>query len=279
MKAIHSTIAALCATIFVACGNAPQAQEHNSPIAAKPKGAIRIMSYNVGAIGKFVDDNFTKEDNAKLISDIIIESQSDAVAIQELDSCNARNNYFQLKTVAEGCGKDWDHFYGPAINYRGGKYGTGVTAKGQKAIKTLYIPVPVQEKREARVLTIAEYKNYVIACTHLNGGDPEQVKFINTEIKKLYGDSKKPVFLGGDMNAFPDSDMINEFRKEWTIISQTAEGTTVVTVGKPCIDYVLQLNNKAKPVTVLDSKVIREANSGDMKKASDHYAVYVDVKL
>ena len=55
MKAIHSTIAALCATILVACGNAPQSQEHNSPIAAKPKGAIRIMSYNVGAIGKFVD--------------------------------------------------------------------------------------------------------------------------------------------------------------------------------------------------------------------------------
>ena len=279
MKSIYSIIAAVSISLLAACGGATPEAEHNSPIAAKPKGALRIMSYNVGAIGKFVDETFTKEDNVKLLAQTILESQADAVAIQELDSCNTRNNYFQLKAVADVCGEGWDYFYGPAIDYRGGKYGTGVAAKQKSAIKTLYIPVPVQEKREARVLTIAEYKNYVIACTHLNGGDPEQVKFINTEIKKLYGDSKKPVFLGGDMNAFPDSDMMNEFRKEWTIISQTAEGTTVVTVGKPCIDYVLQLNNKAKPAKVLGSAVVRKANAGDMKKASDHYAVYVDVKL
>ena len=278
MKAIYSAVAILSIALLVACGGSTPAAQHDSPIAAKPKGATRIMTFNVGAIGKFVDENFTVEQNTKMISDIIIESQSDAVAIQELDSCNTRNNYFQLKAVAEGCGAKWDYFYGPAINYRGGKYGTGITANAGKAIKTTYIPIPVKEKTEARVLTIAEYKDYVIASTHLNGGQPAQVEYLNAEIKKLYGDSKKPVFLGGDMNAFPDSPMMNEFRKEWTIISQIAEGTTVVTTSKPCIDYVLQLNNKAKPVEVLGSAVIRDVKCGDMKKASDHYALYVDVK-
>lgn len=279
MKGLYSALVALCAVVMVSCGgNAPQA-EHNSPIAAKPKGAVRITTFNIGAINKFIDENFTKEDNVKLIAEIIRESDSDMVAIQELDSCNTRNNYFQLKAIAELCGEGWDYFYGPAIDYRDGKYGTGVTAKNKKPLKTLYIPIPVKEKSEARVLTIAEYKDYVIASTHLNGGQTLQVEFLNAEIKKLYGDSKKPVFLGGDMNAFPDSDMMNEFRKEWTIISQTSECSTVITVTKPCIDYVLQLNNKAKPAKVLGSAVIRKANCGDMKKASDHYPVYVDVKF
>ena len=99
------------------------------------------------------------------------------------------------------------------------------------------------------------------------------------EIMKLYGDAKKPVFLGGGMNANVGKDMMNKFCENWTIISQTELGSTVVTVTKPCIDFILQLNNKAKPVKVLGSAVIKQANSGDMKKASDHYPVYVDVKF
>lgn len=236
------------------------------------------MTYNVGAIGKFVDENFTKEDNIKAIANLILESETDMVAFQELDSCNTRNNYFQLKALAESCGPKWDYYYGPAINYRDGKYGTGIAVNGKKAIKTLHTPLPLKQNRERRVLTIAEYKDYVIASTHLNGGEIAEVKHINAEIKKLYGDSDKPVFLGGDMNAFPDSEMMNEFRKMWNILSITSESSTL-NPSKPCIDYVLQLNNKAKPAKVLGSEVIKEANSGDMKKASDHHAVYVDVKL
>ena len=36
---------------------------------------------------------------------------------------------------------------------------------------------------------------------------------------------------------------------------------------------------KAKAVEVIDSKVIKSANAGDVKIASDHYPVYVDIKL
>ena len=278
MKRIFAIIAAMGAFTGTFCSSHTE-PPNDSPIAAKPKGATRIMTYNVGAIGKFVDESFTVENNVKLIADIVNESHTDAVAYQELDSCNNRNNFFQLKAVAEATGKDWTYFYGPAIDYRGGKYGTGVAAKGKQPIKTLYIPIPVKEKSEPRVLTIAEYKDYVLACTHLNGGQPAQVEYLTAEIMKLYGDSKKPVFLGGDMNANVGKDMMNKFCENWTIISQTELGSTVVTVTKPCIDFILQLNNKAKPVKVLGSAVIKQANSGDMKKASDHYPVYVDVKF
>lgn len=276
MKATRSILATLCAVALMACGNS---NDNQSPIAAKPRKAIRLMTYNVGAVCKFIGDDFTKEDNVKLIAEIVKESQADAVAYQELDSCNTRNDYFQLKAITESCNPKWSYFYGPAIDYKGGKYGTGVASQNKRVIKTLYIPIPVKEKSEARVLTIVEYKDYVIACTHLNGGQPAQVEYLNAEIKKLYGDSKKPVFLGGDMNAFPESPIMDEFRKAWTIISQTTDGTSVQSTQKPCIDYILQLNNKAKAAKVVDSKVIKNAQAGDMKIASDHYPVYVDVIL
>ena len=276
MKATRSILATLCAVALMACGNS---NDNQSPIAAKPRKAIRLMTYNVGAVCKFIGDDFSKEDNVKLIAEIVKESQADAVAYQELDSCNTRNDYFQLKAITESCNPKWSYFYGPAIDYKGGKYGTGVASQNKRVIKTLYIPIPVKEKSEPRVLTIVEYKDYVIACTHLNGGQPAQVEYLNAEIKKLYGDSKKPVFLGGDMNAFPESPMMDEFRKAWTIISQTTDGTSVQSTQKPCIDYILQLNNKAKAAKVVDSKVIKNAQAGDMKIASDHYPVYVDVIL
>lgn len=276
MKATRSILATLCAVALMACGNS---NDNQSPIAAKPRKAIRLMTYNVGAVCKFIGDDFSKEDNVKLIAEIVKESQADAVAYQELDSCNTRNDYFQLKAITESCNPKWSYFYGPAIDYKGGKYGTGVASRNKRVVKTLYIPIPVKEKSEPRVLTIVEYKDYVIACTHLNGGQPAQVEYLNAEIKRLYGNSKKPVFLGGDMNAFPESPMMDEFHKAWTIISQTSDGTSVKSPQKPCIDYILQLNNKAKAAKVIGSKVIKEAKTGDIKIASDHYPVYVDVIL
>ena len=81
------------------------------------------------------------------------------------------------------------------------------------------------------------------------------------------------------MNANIGDETMNTFCKDWRVISQTEFGSTVITVNKPCIDFILQFNNKAKAVEVIDSKVIKSANAGDVKIASDHYPVYVDVKL
>ena len=38
-------------------------------------------------------------------------------------------------------------------------------------------------------------------------------------------------------------------------------------------------NSAASKVEVVNSKVVREAKSANVKTASDHYPVYVDVKI
>ncbi len=247
-----------------------------SPIAPKAEGTMRIMTYNVGVIGKFLTDTFTKEDNVKLIADIVREAEADAVCFQELDSCNMRNNYFQLKALAEHIGNDWGYNYTPAINYRGGTYGSGVAAKSQP-IKCFKIFIPTIDGWEDRVVAAMEYEDFVVASTHLNYGQTSQVELINAEMKRLYGDSDKPVFLGGDMNAQPGSEMMLEFEKEWDIISTVTQRS--VQSRMVCIDFILQLNNKAPKAKVVDSHAILQAASGSMKIASDHYPVYVDIKL
>ena len=73
-------------------GNYVMAQT-KSPIAPKAEGSFRIMSYNVGVIKKFVNEEFTSDDNVKLIAEIIREAEADVVCFQELDSCTSRNQY------------------------------------------------------------------------------------------------------------------------------------------------------------------------------------------
>ena len=246
------------------------------PISKKANGSFRIMTYNVGAIRKFTNADFTKQDNVKWLAEIIREADADAVCFQELDSCTRRNDYFQLKSLVEAIDSKWQYHYAPAIEYQDGKYGSGIAAKRSGA-HSYSIAIPTNPGSEDRVVAILEYDDYVIASTHLNGSQPDQVKIINDEIRKRYADSDKPVFLGGDMNAQPHHEMMLEFKKEWVILSST--GRTTVQDRTACIDYILQFKNKAEIVKVTGTQVITRALAGDVCIASDHYAVYADVRL
>lgn len=278
MKRI-TTLTLIVATLATLCSwssATAQTKTTKSPIAPKAEGSFRIMSYNVGAIGKFITEEFTKEDNVKLLAEIIREADADAVCFQELDSCNLRNDYFQLKRLSEEIGSQWHYKYGPAINYRGGTYGSGVAAKN-KPIRCFNIHIPTRAKSEDRVVAVMEYEDFVVASTHLNYNQNDQVELINKTMMELYADSDKPVFLGGDMNAQPGSEMMLEFEKHWEIISSVAERS--VQSRMVCIDFILQFKNKAPIAEVVNAHSILYSNAGDMWKASDHFPIYVDVKL
>jgi endonuclease/exonuclease/phosphatase family metal-dependent hydrolase len=243
----------------------------------KPKksGTLRIMTYNVGTIEKHISDTFSKADNVALLGKIIRNSQADAVCVQELDSCG-RNKYFQLEALTKAIDENWHFLFGRAVYYYGGAFGAGMTA-AKKPIRSFNIFIPTPEGSEDRNVAVMEFEDYVVCSTHLNYNQPHQVDIINAEMKRLYGDSSKPVFLGGDMNAQPKSEMMQIFEQEWTIISTMAR--TTVQDRMVCIDFILQLNNRAKRVEVVDSQVIHSHIWGNVNLASDHYPVYVDIKL
>lgn len=243
----------------------------------KSAGSTRLVSYNVGIFNKFIQDDY------ELVADMMKEVEADVVCLNELDSCTTRTrNVFQAKRVAEAMG-DWSYCFGPAIPHDGGKYGEGLMSK-QKPVKQYYIPLPKNVGAEARVLAVMEFEDYVVGSTHLDHVSAqarlEQAKIISEEMKKLYGKSGKRVFLGGDMNCTPDSDVIKRFKQDWTILTGTSgrENYTFSTTNpKSCIDYIMLLNNGAK-VDVVHTQVITALKAGEVTQASDHFPVLLEVK-
>ena len=242
----------------------------------KEEGAIRIMAYNVL---RFVYD---KNDpyNYQTIANMVNEMDVDAVGVNELDSFTSRSRRdFQLELFAKALG-DWDFKFGTAMPYSGGSYGEGVATK-DKAVKKFTVALPKGVGAEPRVMVVMEMEDYVIATTHLDHVSSEaqigQVKVMTEAIENEYKFSDKPVFLAGDLNAYPESETINFLKEDWIMLSST-QPTFPSHSPNRCIDYIFQYNNGVK-CEVLHTEVIRFLKSGNPATASDHLPVIVDIKI
>ena len=247
--------------------------EAGIPDYSKAKGAIRIMTYNVGVFGKYVDNSIP------IVANLLKEAQPDIVGLNELDSCNTRHTNYQLQDLNNCLGKGWNFVFQSMFPYQGGGYGVGVETT-HKVTGTRSYDIPKTPGVKHMGLLAVETKEFVFMSTHLNVTADislEQAKLINEYVRKDYWATGKPVFLAGDMNSRPDSKTMAELAKYWTVIS-VKEPTFPSKAPDRCIDYVLILNNIPK-YTVVKSAVCTGFKSGDVKVASDHVPVFVDVIL
>ena len=222
--------------------------------------ALRIMSYNIRN-AKGMDNKIDYSRIAKIISAV----HPDIVAVQELDSATARSgNADVLKEIAILCG--YKYYYGPAINYDGGKYGVGVLSI-KEPLRITNIPLPGKE--EKRNLEMVEFKDFYFFTVHLSLTEADRnssIEIINEQVSKI----KKPVFLAGDFNAEPASAaIINLKKKDWQLLSGE-DYTFPSTKPDRCIDYIFAGNGKKWKV--LNAEVFND----DI--ASDHRPVWVEVE-
>ena len=245
------------------------------------KRAVRLMTYNVGAFGKEL------EDSAPMIARMIAELGAETVALNELDSCNRRHNINQMQHLADelnavaaeaGRREAWRGRFGRAMAYVGGAYGCGIVTKA-RILDGFHIPLPKSDGDEPRVCVVIETRQYVFASCHLDyKGDQsrvEQARVLTEALQARYGKSRKPVFLAGDFNDEPASAVIRQMSRDWTLLSPL-ENTASAKNPKVCIDYIWVLHNGAK-VAVTSSAVPTTFATGDVQVASDHLPVYVDV--
>ena len=242
---------------------------------SKTDGATRLVTYNVGIFNKYIKDDY------QLIADMMKEIDADAICMNELDNnTNRTRHVYQLKHFASLMGS-WDFEYGAAMPYDGGEYGEGVTTR-KKAVNKFSVALPKGVGAEPRVLVVMEMEDYVICTSHLDHVSSEaqlgQVELITKTMKERYGDSGKPVFLGGDMNATPSSETGKLLQKDWEILTITGFGTFPSDNPSKCIDYIMQLKGTPK-CEVVGSQILRWFKSGDVTKASDHLPVMLDIKL
>ncbi len=257
--------------VAVLCAAMPFCFGQGSAFPAKARGTLRLMTYNVGAFGK------SMEDSSPMVAAMIREAGADAVALNELDSCNTRHAVFQAARLAEHLG-GWQFAFRSAMPYAGGGYGCGLVCR-DRIRRTFAIPIPRGDGSEPRVCVVAETRRYVIASTHLDhvseASRVEGARRIAEALSARYGRSRKPVFLLGDMNAVPGSAPLRELEKHFTVLSGTdpsfpSDGPRV------CIDYILLLNNRAE-VHRTAGAVCGTFADGDVTVASDHRPVFVDV--
>ena len=234
----------------------------------KTDGATRLVTYNVGVFTKYVSDG-----SYQMIADMMTEGKADLVGISELDSCTVRTGrVFQLKKFAELMGKEWSYEYSRAMAYQGGAYGDGIASR-EKPVRAFAAPLPKGDGAEPRVMVVGEFEKYVFATTHLDhtsaAAQRDQVAVINRVMRERYAEASKPVFLGGDLNALPDSGTLRALQEAWTVLTPTDGGTYPSHDPKKC----------GVTSETAGARVLHRFEAGDAARASDHLPVLLEIRL
>ena len=228
-------------------------------LAVLGQDTLKVMTYNVrhcAGMDLVLDYDRTAA--------VIAQQQPDVVALQELDSMTGRSEQrYQLGELANRTG--YHPVFGAAIDYDGGKYGVGILTQ-EIPLSTKRIPLPGDEPR---VLLVVELQDYVMACTHLDLEKEPRLVSIPLIVEEAQR-WQKLFLLAGDWNDTPDSELLQEMMKYFTILS-VSEASYPADEPQECLDYVAVFKDKS--VEVLESIVI------DEPEASDHRPVVVRVVL
>ena len=240
------------------------------------EGAVRLATYNVGIFSKEL------ENATSMIASMMNELEVKVMALNELDSCNTRHNTYQLKEFAEAMG-NWNYNHSRAIPYEGGAYGEGLVSHPSLPVLNNHdVPLAKAGGREARTLAVSEFQDFVFCSTHLDHVSADarlaQAKELTAWVEATYGTTDKPVFLAGDLNAVPTSDVITFLKEDWTILTPLDYTISAINPSK-CIDYIMVYKNASSRVKSLGGKVVTKFTTGDVKVASDHLPVYADVVI
>lgn len=224
-------------------------------LAVLGQNQLKVMTYNVrhcAGMDLVLDYDRTAA--------VIAQQQPDVVALQELDSMTGRSEHqYQLGELANRT--QYYPVFGAAIDFDGGKYGVGVLTR-ETPLSTKRIPLPGEEHR---VLLVVELQDYVMACTHLDLEEEPRLASVPLIVEEAQ-QWQKPFILAGDWNDFPESELLQEMAKYFTILSGS-EASFPADEPQDCLDYVAMF--KGHSAEVQESHVI------DEPEASDHRPVVV----
>ena len=223
---------------------------------------LKLMTYNVrNANGLDGVRSYQR------IADVIRNATPDVVAVQELDSMTQRSsNKYVLGEIAERA--QMHAVYHPAIDFNGGKYGIGILSR-QKPLSVKGISLPGRE--EQRALLVAEFDEYVFACTHLSLTEEDRLASLEL-IKQQASQSKKPFYVAGDMNDTPESAFVKGLQQDFTLLNDVKAHTFPANKPDRTIDYIAVWKSTAPKYAVASKEVLEEP------VASDHAPVAVNLR-
>jgi len=215
-RKIYLLLAALMAATFVL------------PVQGKKVRTLRLTSYNIQH-GEGLDGKIDHRRQARILR----KAHTDVAAIQEVDSTTRRNGgLYSLEEI--GRHAKMHSTFASAIKFQGGKYGIGILSK-KRPMSVRRIALPGRE--EPRMLLVAEFKHYVVACTHLSLTDEDRMASIPILIEEA-SRWQKPFVLMGDLNDEPGSPFYQSMQKHFLFLNPQNEMTFPADKPKICIDHV-----------------------------------------
>ncbi|MFA5819174.1 MAG: endonuclease/exonuclease/phosphatase family protein [Bacteroidales bacterium] len=229
----------------------------------KKQSTVKLLSYNVRNCRGM--DDIT---DYQRIANVITRVAPDIVALQELDSATQRSNGIVVLNELAFLTNMYKT-YGASIAYQGGKYGIGILTK-EKPIKWEVVALPGREER--RSLLIVELNDYLICCTHFSLTEEDRIASVEI-INEALKDFSKPVFLAGDFNALPGSDVIKNVENNWLMLNNPELPTIPSNNPQRCIDYIFAAKFTGNTFQTKQTIVEQEP------VASDHLPVWVEVEI
>ena len=243
--------------------------------AQKPKDetvVLKVLTFNIlhGA-------TMNKDFNLDKLAQVIIESDADLVALQEVDFKTNRAKKYDLVTeLAWRC--QMQGVFGKAMDYDGGEYGEGLLSK-YSFYKTMKHALPHLEDSEPRaaleaIIILPSRDTISFIATHLDHlrNDTNRVLQVN-EINRIFSNAIYPSILAGDLNDVPNSESINLLEEFWTPSYQSSGILASYPSNSPIekIDYIMY--QAAHHWKVINCETICDTI------ASDHCAYLVSLEL
>ncbi|MEN8192315.1 MAG: endonuclease/exonuclease/phosphatase family protein [Bacteroidota bacterium] len=235
------------------------------------KTILRVLTFNI-LHGATMKGDF----NLDLIADVILRTEADLVALQEVDfKTNRAKKYDLVLELAKLTGMV--PLFGRAMFYDDGEYGEAILSK-KTIINSRNVKLPHlngYEPRTALEITIAASNEDTISFigTHLDHVENDTNRIIQAKkINSVFEKKQYPTILAGDLNDVPGSRTINIFEKVWTLTCSNNPSATYPSENPNIkIDYVMVLDKERW--NIIETKVIQDS------LASDHCAYLAVLEL
>ena len=262
----------------------PQPQPTEDYKYAKAPGTIRLMTYNSFYCKSNTSSKIFSKEHTRNFGEVIKALHPDVIAIQELDSaCNGRSQRYLLQEIQQAAGDDYKIVFGSAAPFDGGKIGCGVMYK--KTLQPTAIRQVALPGHEKRKLILISFPQFNFIGTHLDLETPHRQSSIDQLQHELPTLPNAPVFFAGDLNDSPmwkaEVSAFPKLLQNFTILSATTG--SLPDEPNETIDYVLVDKAHQNKVEVKQTHVVKQlymnGSVKETKTVSDHYPVFVDVKL
>ncbi len=238
--------------------------------------ALTVMTYNVHHCNP---PSKAKEGviDIDAIVKVIQAQNPDLVALQEIDDRTERSgkDINEAEVIAKKL--KMYYYFGKAIDYAGGGYGTAILSKYPISEEERYfLPKQANEAMEQRILITVRIKlpgeKYLrFGCTHLDAGNAKNRELQAIAINHVAKNDSLPFILGGDFNDVIGSKTIQTLDEVFLRSCDVCEPTIPQDKPKSTIDFILF--DKKHPFGISSYKVIAETY------ASDHRPVVAVVTL